>query len=86
MKKLFGFTPISAEKEDLSDSSDPQTQLQPVQRAVVYALRQLQRQRQHPLLSTPPRCHKQRGRPTAEEQRPEQRPEYLCHHPRNISW
>ena len=33
MKKLFGYTPIVADRDDLSDSSEPKTQLQNVQRA-----------------------------------------------------
>ena len=45
--------------------------------ALTYTLRQRQRQRQRHHLSTPPRCHKQRGHPTAE------RPS-LCHHRHNM--
>ena len=36
MKKLFGFTPIIAEKDDLSDSSEPRTQLQNAQRDALH--------------------------------------------------
>ena len=36
MKKLFGFTPVVADRDDLSDSSEPKTQLQNVQRAELH--------------------------------------------------
>ena len=83
MKKLFGFTPINDERDNLSDSSEPQTQRQNVQRAELH-ITPIPTPTAPPLLPTPPHGHKPRGHSKAEEQCPGQRPEFLSPDSYNI--